>query len=152
MEVSGVSILCDLFSDGTMQVTGILNKLSAQDLTDPIKEEEIISIQEGEDLIQFSYRTFPPSSSLGLGSEVSVHTNSVRFIYKDKFVKGLQKYFTEITEMQQLVQSTTSFASDAISNMYASKDVTSTGGMKFQISVVNPQIKFPRYFVMFWLY
>jgi hypothetical protein len=144
-EVSGMTILCTLFANGSMELSGILNKLTAQDLSNP-QIVDIISIQEGEDLVHFTYHTFSTTASdyPGYGTELVVHTNSVRFLYKEKFLSDLQTYFNEISEMQQLIQSTANLATDVVQSIYNPTKTTTDNGLKFEFSVISPQIKFPR--------
>ncbi len=139
IEASGASLFCNFFPD-TMDVSGILTKLFVSDLQ---TASDIVYIHGGEDLIQFNYKTFSTSQASnypGYPSSLSVNTNSVRFVYRESFVKTLQVYFNEISEMQQLVQSTATLASGMVSNLYSPSNLAQyQPTLKYQFLIKNPQ-------------
>jgi vacuolar protein sorting-associated protein 13A/C len=146
-------VVCSL-KEKSMKVSGILGKLKFQDISVANKVHDIIIIQEGEDLIQFEYKTFDPEAKdyPNYGKSIQVQINTVRFLYLESFINSIQQYFNEISEMQQLVSSTTTYATGVVNELLteqnkvdtsASIPVKSVNNIKFEVLASNPQVMVP---------
>lgn len=149
--VEDAVVVCSL-KEKSMHVSGILGKLKFQDVSIANKVNDIIIIQEGEDLIQFEYKTFDPEDKdyPNYGKSIKVQINTVRFLYLESFISSIQKYFNEISEMQQLVSSTTTYATGVVNEIISEQNnadismkTKSISNIKFEVLASNPQVMIP---------
>lgn len=81
----------------------------------------------------------------GYGSNLDAQVNTVQFVYIEQFINDMQAYFNEITEMQQLVASTATLASDMMSTIYRVQTAKDSDFLKFQVLINRPTVIIPRY-------
>jgi hypothetical protein len=109
---------------------------------------------DGNDTLRFSFETFAPSDltstqrllachpghvSRGYNMLLSVHVESMRYVYVQNFVTEWVRYFVEIHSMQQMVAASYARAAGLAVNTASTEQL-----MCFKVTLRNPLILVPR--------
>lgn len=118
--------------DKLVHINGSLGKISAKDLIGTLPD--IVSIGD-EAVLSFSITSQISSISQFPESPTNLHAeiNCVRFVYSDHFICEIQRYFNDLKETQELINSTTTSAFNQFSG----------NTVKYNLKINHPQLVIP---------
>ncbi|PRP82292.1 vacuolar associated sorting protein [Planoprotostelium fungivorum] len=132
-------------SQGRTSISGSLGKLQVYD-PNGRKEHSIILSITSDHTIELRAILYNGMEAIkrGISAEINAKLNSVRITYIDKFALNLQKYFTEISEIREMIESTAHKATDAVSDFIINtQNPSSKSAVKMQFLLLNPQVLIP---------